>query len=61
MSLLKKAVYTLLPILLILMVVTNALSYLGVGADVYAIYLIWILASTIFYMVLPSKQSLFEF
>ncbi len=61
MSLLKKAVYTLIPILFILMVVTNVLSYLGVGVDVYAIYLIWILASTIFYMVLPSKQSLFEF
>ena len=61
MSLLKKTVYTLIPILFILMVVTNMLSYLGVGADVYAIYLIWILASTIFYMVLPSKQNLFEF
>ena len=61
MSLLKKTVYTLIPILFILMVVTNVLSYLGVGVDVYAIYLIWILASTVFYMVLPSKQSLFEF
>ena len=61
MSLLKKTVYTFIPMIFIIMAVKNALTYLGVGADVYAIYLIWIIASTVFYMILPSKQSLFEF
>ena len=56
-----KLLYTLGPVLLFLTIVIRVLSFLGIGIDAYAIYLGWIVAATIFYIVLPSKQSILDF
>ena len=61
MSHLKKTLITLAPILLFFVIVTNVMSFLGIGIGAYAIYLIWIIATVIFYFVLPSKQSMLVF
>jgi hypothetical protein len=58
---LRKIFYTTFPILLFITVIIAVLSFLGIGIDTYAIYLGWILSAMIFYLVLPSKQSMLEF
>jgi len=61
MSHLKTTLFTLAPMLLIFVVVTKVLSFLGIGIGAYAIYLLWIIATFLFYAILPSKQSMLKF
>ena len=61
MSSLQKILYTVIPIILFLTIVTAVLSFLGIGIDTYAIYLGWVISALIFYVVLPSKQSILVF
>ena len=61
MGSLKSVFYTLVAIILFLTVVTSVLTFLGIGIDTYAIYLGWIVAAMVFYIVLPSKHSILEF
>lgn len=57
----KKILYVLLPSILLLGIVTQVLTFIGIGIESYAIYLVWLLASCLFYIILPSKQSIIEY
>ena len=61
MSNLKKALFVLVPLLLMFVVVTKVLSFLGIGIGTYVIYLLWICAVVLFYIILPAEQSMLEF
>ena len=61
MNYVKKILYTLPPLIFFIIVTTNILSFVGIGIDSYAIYLIWIIAVEILYIVLPSEHPSFKF
>ena len=53
----KRLLYSIIGIALFFMILTSIFSFFGIGFDVYGNYMLWIIAITIFYTILPQQGS----
>lgn len=53
----KRLLYSIIGIAIFFMLLTSIFSFFGIGFDVYGNYMLWIIAITIFYTILPQQGS----
>ena len=57
---LSTLIYSIFGISIIMVVLTTAFSFFGIGFATYGNYLFWAIALTIFYFILPERKNIFS-